>query len=444
MTECPVHHVEGPAASAGVAGPIADAHVERNANQAGLPEIRPNVNGLEFDPTLAQALELAPVTRINLPYGQDAPWLVSRAADIRKVTADRRFSRSPLVEEVPIARLMPSFVPPPSVVQRQDDPKVSDMREAMGAGLTYRRMRQFRPVADRIVSRLLDSVVDETEPVDLFETFTGRLPLTVMADLIGIPEEDCEDIRRWTRYLFSTRESERELTEEAEHALGAYAAGLVQARIHQPGNDLLSRMIADRGQSFDFGEFVGMTIQLICIGIAPSNALLSNIFFLLLTDQRLAAIREDPAQVGLCFDELCRFAPVIQGFGPPIVATTDVEIGGVQIKSGDAVVYSYTSGNRDPEEFERPDQLDLSRRNVNHFTFGSGIHACVAEHFSRLIVTSAVHAFFTRYPDATLTAPHEVDWDNGTIWRFPVALPVALRGQGSSRALVAETGATVE
>jgi cytochrome P450 len=399
--------------------------MERNPNPLGLPEIRPNVNGLEFDPTLAQALEETPVTRIYLPYGYEAPWMVSRAADIRAVTKDRRFSRAPLVDQVAPARLIPAFVPPPMVVQRQDDPKVSDMRAAMGSGINHRRMSQFRSVADGIVSRLLDDVANETGTVDLFDAFTGRLPLAVMAELIGIPDSDCANIRRWTQHLFSTREAEQELTAEAEHGLGEYSAGLVQARMENPGEDLLSRMIVNSGEKFTFDEFVGMTIQLICIGMAPSNALLSNILYLVLTDARLAELRQNPEKIDEYFDELCRFAPVIQGFGPPIVAMADIELGGVTIKPGEVVVYSYTSGNRDPEAFADPNELDLNRKNVDHFTFGSGIHACVAEHFSRLIVTSAVRAFFGRFPHAAL-ADEVVDWNNGTIWRFPVALPVRL------------------
>jgi cytochrome P450 len=428
MTECPIQQVDTTLQAGLQKAESADAEVHaRNPNPLELPEIRPNVNGLEFDPIMAEALKLSSVTRINLPYGHDAPWMVSRAADIREITSDRRFSRAPLVDEVPIARLMPSFVPPPEVVQRQDDPKASDMRKAMGSGITHRQMMQLRPAVSKMVSKLLDAIADEPGPVDLFETFTGRLPLAVMAELTGIPESDCDDIRRWTRYLFSTREDQRELTLQAEHEIGGYSAGLVKARIENPGNDLLSHMIADSDDKFTFGELVGMTIQLICIGISPSNSLLSNIFYLLLTDDRLATVRKDPTKIDQSFDELCRFSPVIQGFGPPLVAATDVEFHGAAIKRGDTVVYSYTSGNRDPEAFDDPGELDISRRNVQHFTFGSGIHACVAEHFSKIIVSSSVRAFFTRFPVATL-ATEEIDWDNGTIWRFPVALPVSLHG----------------
>jgi cytochrome P450 len=170
-----------------------------------------------------------------------------------------------------------------------------------------------------------------------------------------------------------------------------------------------------------------MTVQLISIGIAPTNTLLTDIVYLLLTDDRLAPVRADPARIDDAFDELCRYAPVINGFGPGLVATTDVEVGGVTIPAGDVVSYSYSSGNHDPRRFPHPEVLDLKRENVKHVNFGAGVHACIAQHFSRLVVSTAVQALFTRHPGAQLAVPEsELKWDNGTIWRWPESLPVML------------------
>ncbi|MTD58358.1 cytochrome P450 [Amycolatopsis pithecellobii] len=393
------------------------------------PEIRPNTNALEFDPTLATLLESAPVTRVTLPYGHDGPWLVSRYADIQAVTNDKRLSRAPLGKEVEIPRLMPAFVPPPDAVQLQDAPKASHLQEAMGMGITSRRMAKFRPVAEAIVGELLDRIAGEPGPVDLLEALTGRYPLDVMARLIGIPESDLADIRAWTRLMFSIRPEETEQTLAAKKALGEYSAGLVHARKDQPGNDLLSRIVADPDGKFSVGAMVGMTVQLIAVGIAPSNSLLSNICYQLLTDDRLAGIRADPGTIVEGFDELARFTPVIHGFGPPVVATTDLELGGVTIKRGEVLVYSYTSGNRDENAFPNPEEIDLHRKDAKHLTFGAGVHACVAQHFTKLVVTTAVQALLTRFPDVRLAvSPDEVDWDNGTIWRGPAGLPVLLHG----------------
>ncbi len=384
---------------------------------------------LEFDPTLARLLEQDPVSKVTLPYGHDGPWLVSRYADIKAVTNDKRLTRAPLGVEVEIPRLMPAFVPPRDAVQLKDAPKASDLREAMGRGITSRRMTTFRPVAQAIVTDLLDAVADEPGPVDLMAALTGRFPLDVMAHLIGIPPADLPAIRRWTSLMFSTRPEERESTLAAKQELGEYSASLVKARKTRPGNDLLSRMVADPDGKFTDGELIGMTVQMIAVGIAPSNSLLSNICYLLMTDDRLAAIRAEPRRIRAAFAELARFTPVIQGFGPPLVAAADLELGGVSIKSGDVLVYSYTSGNHDPRAFPDPDELDLDRPNVKHLTFGAGVHACVAQHFAKLVVTTAVEALLTRFPDVRLAvATKDLDWDNGTIWRAPVRLPVVLRG----------------
>jgi cytochrome P450 len=371
-----------------------------------------------------------PVTRVSLPYGHDGPWLVSRYADIQSITNDKRLTRAPLGTEVAIPRLMPAFVPPPDAVQLKDQPKASDLRKAMGKGITSRRMARFRPVAEAMVTELLDGIADEPGPVDLYADLTGRFPLDVMARLIGIAESDRADIQRWTRLMFSTRPEETELTLAAKKGLGGYAAELVAARQAKPGKDLLSLIVNGSGNKFTDGELIGMTVQLIAVGIAPSNALLSNICYLLLSDEPgLASVRDNPDSIDDAFDELSRFTPVIQGFGPPMVASTDLEIGGVRIKRGEVIVYSYTSGNHDAAAFSEPDVLNVDRRGVKHLTFGAGIHACVAQHFTRLVVTTAVRALLTRFPSVRLAEDkHRIDWDNGSIWRFPVAMPVQLHG----------------
>ncbi|MFE3179227.1 cytochrome P450 [Amycolatopsis sp. NPDC059090] len=402
----------------------------RNTNAADLPEIRPNLNALEFDPMLAGFLRGRPVTRISLPYGHEGPWLVSRYADIQSITNDKRFTRAPLGTEVAIPRLMPAFVPPPEAVQLQDQPKASGLRKAMGKGITSRRMARFRPAAESMVAELLDRVAGEPGPVDLFDKLTGRFPLDVMARLIGIPETDRADLRRWTRLMFSTRPAEAELSLAAKKELGGYAATLVAERTENPGSDLLSRMVVGSGTEFSTGELIGMTVQMIAVGIAPSNALLSNIcYFLLSGEPGFGELRENPESIDSGFDELARYTPVIQAFGPALVASTDLEIGGVPIKQGDAVVYSYTSGNHDSDTFTDPEVLDLDRNEGKHLTFGAGIHACVAQHFTRLVVTTAVRALLARFPSVRLAGDEEgIDWDNGSIWRFPVALPVLLHG----------------
>jgi cytochrome P450 len=404
--------------------------MERNANPSGLPEVRPNNNALEFDPTLALLLREQPITRISLPYGHEGPWLVSRYDDIQSITQDKRLTRAPLAAEVAIPRLMPAFVPPPDAVQLQDKPKVTDLRKAMGKGVTSRRMTKFQPVAEEIVTGLLDEIADEVGAVDLFANLTGRYPLDLMARLIGIPDSDLADIRRWTRLMFSTRPGEVEQSIAAKKGLGGYAAGLVAARKAKPSGDLLSRIVNGSSQKFTDGQLIGMTVQLIAVGIAPSNALLSNICYLLLVDEPgIAGIKNDPDSIDDAFDELSRFTPVIQGFGPPLVASQDLEIGGAQIKRGEVIVYSYTSGNHDSATFSDPDVLDLDRREVKHLTFGAGIHACVAQHYTRLAVTTAVRALLTRFPSVRLAEDKQsIDWDNGSIWRFPVSLPVLLHG----------------
>ena len=125
-------------------------------------------------------------------------------------------------------------------------------------------------------------------------------------------------------------------------------------------------------------------------------------------------------------EELLRFIPFRQGVGIARVATEDVEIDGVTVRAGDAVHVSYLAANRDPQKYERPDELDLTRGTPHHMAFGSGTHHCLGSHLARMELQVAIGTLLDRFPHLRLAVPgSEIDWNTGSIWRYPRTLPVA-------------------
>ncbi|GAA0358364.1 cytochrome P450 [Actinoallomurus spadix] len=388
------------------------------------PVIGQAIDGLELDADLAVLLEDAPITRITLPYG-DPAWLLSRYSDIQAVTNDSRFTRAALGVTVDPPRVTPTFIVPPDAVQRKDLPRSAMMRESIGKGINHRRMRAYSEVVQQVVEAAIDDLVRHGRPGDLIETVSSRVPLTVMGRLMDIPRPVLDDIRRWTTSLFSMEPERHEETAAAKKGLFGYLGGLLQERRAHPGGDMASRLIADSGGLTD-GEIITALGQLLAIGIAPTNALLGDILYAMLTRPgQVERFRSDPAGIPRFIEETARYTQVLVGFGPALVALEDVHFDGVTIAAGESVVYSYASGNRDPAVFERPAEFDDSRTGTKHLMFGAGQHACVGQHFSRLVFETVLTTLVTRLPGIELAVPeNEIRWDGRTIWRFPETLPV--------------------
>lgn len=391
---------------------------------ASYPMIGRPIDGLELDADLADLLADAPITRVTLPYGEPA-WLLSRYADIQAVTNDSRFTRAPLGVTVDPPRVTPSFIAPPDAVQRKDLPRSAVIREATGKGINSRRMREYADVVQDVVNAAVDDLVRLGAPGDLVATVSSKVPLTVMGRLMDLPDPVLDDIRRWTTDLFSIDPERHAETAAAKKGLFGYLARLLEERRAAPGRDVASKLITNPGDLTD-GEVTTILGQMLAIGIAPTNALLGDILYALLTRAgQVEKLRSDPGSIPGFVDETARYTQVLVGFGPALVATEDVEFDGVTVAAGESVVYSYASANRDPAIFERPTEFDYSRTGSKHLMFGAGQHACVGQHFSRLVWETVVTTLVTRLPGIRLAVVRsEVRWDSRTVWRFPEALPV--------------------
>ncbi|WP_031074133.1 cytochrome P450 [Streptomyces sp. NRRL WC-3742] len=388
-----------------------------------------HTDGLEFDPLLKRLLTEAPIARIRLPHGEGEAWLATRYEDVKLVTTDRRFSRAAGIGR-DLPRMTPAAIAQAESINLMDPPAHNRLRRLVAQGFTNRQVERMRPRTQAVVDGYLDEMEEHGAPADLTRFLSGRLPLHTICELLEIPEEDRDRLRAWAVAMMRMGPGSREGQEQAKAGLRAYFTTLTAARRADPGEDLISALAGARDgeELLDDDELAVMAMVLLVTGHDTSTYQLSNITYTLLTHpEQLAKLRTRPETLPQALEELLRFIPFRQGVGIARVALEDVELGGVLISAGEAVHVSYLTANRDPAVYRNPDELDLDRTEgpVN-MTFGHGQHRCLGSHLALMELQVAIGTLLRRFPRLRLAVPpSELDWESGSIWRFPQTLPLA-------------------
>ncbi|MDH6116139.1 cytochrome P450 [Kitasatospora sp. GAS204A] len=381
---------------------------------------------LDFDPSLASLLAAGPVTRIRLPYGADA-WLVTGYEQVRTVTTDPRFSRA--VADLDYPRLTPEPIVQPEAINVLDPPASTRLRGLIAKGFTPRQVERMRARTQRAVDELLDAMAEQRAPADLMAGLALPLPLTTICELLDIPEPDRPELRAQAWAMMDTGAAGRERAVQAKSALRGYFAALTAERRRQPGDDLISTLTTarDGGEALTDQELAVTAMILLVTGQDTTTYQIGNIAYTLLTRPALLAeLRARPELLPRALDELLRLIPFRKGVGIPRVVTEDLTLGGVAIRAGEFVHVSYLTANRDPAKFDRPDELDLRRPAQPHMTFGWGAHHCLGAPLAVLELQVAIGSLLAHFAELRLAVPAErVRWNTGSIWRFPLELPVA-------------------
>ena len=386
----------------------------------------------EFDPLLRRLRDNAPVARITMPHGKGWAWLVTRYDDVRTVVCDPRFSRARgLGRDLP--RMTPEPIAQRDSINLMDPPRHTRLRRLVAQGLTASQVRRMEPQVRAIVDRLLDEMIAHGAPADYAACFAAHLPIATICEILAIPAADRSRIRRWALTLMATgaggeADAGARQAREAKSAMRSYFLELAADRRRHPGDDLVSVLAAARegDDRLDDTELGVMAMSLCLNGHDTSTYQLSNILYALLTrPDELALLRRRPELLEPALEELLRYIPFRRGVGIARIAVEDVELGGVTIRAGDPVHVSYLAANRDPDVFDRPDDLDLTRPPVTHMTFGHGTHYCAGANLARAQLSLALDRLLARLPDLRLAIPaDQVPWHTGSIWRYPEQLPI--------------------
>jgi cytochrome P450 len=290
-------------------------------------------------------------------------------------------------------------------------------------------VEQLRPRVQEIADELIDRV-ERAGEMDVVEDFAFPLPITVIAELLGIPVADRERFRQWSNAIVTPALGAEALAEFGARMseFVAYLHALFERRRAEPGDELVSALlqVRDGGDTLSEQELFSMVVLLIVAGHETTVSLIANaVLALLQHPEDRAELELDPERIPAAIEELLRYdSPVERTLNR--WATTDVELGGQTIRRGDTVIAILGSANRDPARFVDPDTLDLDRTDTKHVGFGRGSHYCLGAPLARLEAEIALATLLRRLPGLRLAVPSEaLTWRPVPLFRSLAALPVA-------------------
>jgi cytochrome P450 len=386
----------------------------------------------------------APVVPAILPDGQRV-WMITRYEDVRAALTDPRLVKdlrklaAPDWKPDPVAAFLYSHL------LNSDPPTHTRLRHLVQKAFTAGHLAAWRPRIEEIAGSLLDTMsarVAAGEPeLDLIEQFAFPFPMTVMCELLGLPNQDRDQFKAWSQTLISPLVTRAEFRSVGA-AMTLYFTRLIAAKRQEPSGDLLSALIGARDDTdaLTEHELLAMIFLLIVAGHeTTANLIASGTLALLQHPAELVRLRASPSLLPQAIEELLRYTN-------PFNRTTDrytlnpVEIAGVTIPAGEAVLCVTSSANHDPSRFQGADQLDLGRDSSGHLAFGHGIHYCVGASLARLEGEVAFAALLARFPALALAATSsELRWRPNSVIHGLEALPVrlALPARSASRPPVA-------
>ncbi len=384
---------------------------------------------LDLDPTYAQLREQEPLSRVKLPYGEEA-WLATRYEDVKVVLGDPRFSRAATVE-----RDEPRLRPRQQVggILSMDPPDHTRLRRMVAKAFTQRRVEELRPRTQDIADDLVSSMVERGGPVDLVEDFALPLPITVICELLGVPFEDRADFRVWSDAFLSTNKlTAAQVTDYADRMMD-YIAGLIAQRRVEPADDLITGLITARDEHDELSEdeMVRLAAGILVAGHETTASQIPNFLHVLLTHpEQLQRLRAELDLIPSAVEELLRYVPLGVGAGFARYATEDVELGGVVVRAGEPVLSSIGSANRDEAVFGDPETLDLARAEASHVGFGHGPHHCLGAQLARMELQVALRTLLTRLPGLGFpnSPEQDVTWKTGLLVRGPQRMVVSWQG----------------
>jgi cytochrome P450 len=377
-------------------------------------------------PALAALRESGPDHRVDMRLGLPV-WIVTRYDDVLAALSDPRLSNDPHRATALTEAMRGDFLSRSMI--GTDPPGHTRLRRLVSKAFTARRVEGLRPRVQEITDALLDRITPRGS-ADLVAEFALPLPVTVIGELLGVPEPDRDRFRVWTDEMldrpFDPRSDMARVTAAREQMHG-YLADLVAAKRAHPADDLLTDLVevTDEGERLDAQELLAMAFLLLIAGYVTTVSLIGNgTLALLRHPDQLDRLRADPSLVPQAIEELLRFdGPVSPGLTR--YALEDLEIGGVRIPRGDMVLLAIAAADRDPHRFPDPDRLDVRAADPGHLAFGHGMHYCLGAPLARLEGQVAFTALLARLPDLALaTREDQLRWTGGGVLRGLRELPV--------------------
>ncbi|GGX13965.1 cytochrome P450 [Streptomyces noursei] len=379
-------------------------------------------------PLYAELREAGPVVR-----QADGSYLVGTYHHIGALLHDPRVSADERVRTTP---------PPPEKIRdpsflRLDDPEHHRLRtlamRPFGPPHTPGRVNAMRGEIARITTELLEALPTDRQ-IDIVDDFAYPLPVTVICRLLGVPREDEPRFRVWADALVAAADvrPDEDTTEQDEtgrragNEMSQYLLDLAEQRRGKPTDDMLSAFVnePDRSLRLTPEELTATATLLLIAGHETTVNLITNgVLTLLRHTEQLDLLRREPHLLPQAVEELLRYEPPVHMRERTPLA--DIEVAGTTIPAGTSVVLALASGNRDPKQFHEPDRFDPTRPDVEHLSFGSGIHLCFGAPLARIEADTALGALLPRLGAARLVQDPPPYRQNAML-RGPRHLPVQL------------------
>lgn len=356
-------------------------------------------------------------------------WLIPHHEDVRALLRDRRLGRTYLHrfshEEFGRTAPPPEHEPFHTLnghgMLDLEPPDHTRLRRLVSKAFTPRMVERLAPTVTRLADELVETFVAEGGG-DLVAAVAEPLPVAVIAEMLGIPPADRAPLRPWSAdicgmFELNPGEETARRAVRASVEFSAYLRELIAARRRDPGEDLISGLVAayDEGDRLSEQEMISTCVLLLNAGHeATVNSTGNGWLSLFRNPDQLALLRSDPdALLPTAVDELLRYDTPLQLFERWVL--DDIEVGGTVIPRGSEVAMLFGSANRDPARFPDPDRLDLSRTDNPHFSFGGGIHYCLGAPLARLELAASFGALLRKAPGLRLV--EEPRWNPGFVIR---------------------------
>ncbi|MGY3443979.1 MULTISPECIES: cytochrome P450 [unclassified Bradyrhizobium] len=364
-------------------------------------------------------------------------FVASRHAEASLVLRDKRFGKDyvertirrygPKIMDEPVIRSMSHWM------LQQDPPDHTRLRGLVVKAFTARRVEDMRPRIQHVVDETLDRIIPQGR-MDLIEDFAFRLPVTIICDMLGIPEEHREAFyngsRDGGRLLEPVPLTPEEIKQgNAGNAMAAmYFHQLFELRRKQPGDDLTTQLVQaeEDGQKLTNEELTGNIILLFGAGHETTVNLIGNgLLALFRNPDQLALLKANPGLITNAIEEFLRYDSSVQMTGR--VALEDIEdLGGKRIPKGESVLCLLGSANHDPAVYpDHPEKLDIQRPNVKPLSFGGGIHFCLGAQLARIEAEIAISTLLRRIPGLRLDDAENPEWRPTFVLRGLKRLPAS-------------------
>ncbi|KES04335.1 cytochrome P450 [Streptomyces toyocaensis] len=392
-----------------------------------LEELAPRGHDLAAEPfpVLAALRAEGPVHRVHVPGSGDA-WLVVTWEAVRAALTDPRLRND--IRHSAGWETDGGHAVGRNMLQ-SDPPDHTRLRRLVAGRFTPGRIAALRPRIETVARELLDRL-PRTGTADLVSGYALPLPVTVICDLLGVPEADRAAFHTWSNELVVPTGEEAAAASAA--ALTGYLTGLVAEKSRTPDDSLLGELTTAAGAPDDGArlapeELLGMAFLLLVAGHETTVDLISATVHSLLTHpDQLALLRADPDLTGAAVEESLRYNSPVHA-GAFRFAAEPLELAGTRVAAGDAVLVSLAAASRDPLAFPDPDRFDVTRRPRGHLAFGHGAHHCLGAPLARVEATVALRLLLQRHPGLALaTAPEDLTWRTSTLLRGLTTLPLRL------------------